>query len=433
MSGPSRQANILIVDDKPANLDVLSEMLRQYGHKVRPATSGKLALRAAKKQPPDLILLDIRMPTMDGYQVCRLLKADPDLKGIPVIFISALSQAFDKVAAFNCGGVDYISKPFQVGEVVARVETHLQLRRYQTELEEQNERLQRTLDELKAAQARIVQSEKMASLGVLTAGIAHEINNPVNYITSGIAGLRSLLDDLMELVDRYSALDGKNAEDGLKEIDRFKDEIQFDEVRRGLFAVLDNIHTGSQRTAEIVKSLRTFARLDEDEEKLADIHQNIDSTLIMLRNEYRDVIAVRKDYGDLPPILCCPGKLNQVFMNIFANAIDAIKSKQTLAAHEEIVVKTAVVQRDGDPFVEIEIRDTGVGIPDEIRDRIFEPFFTSKDVGKGNGLGLSICLGIVNSHGGAIEVDRNDPNGSAFRIYLPLRLERTGDASDRTG
>lgn len=430
---PQRQASILIVDDKPANLDVLSEMLRRCGHKVRPATSGKLALKTARKQPPDLILLDIRMPRMDGYEVCRVLKADPDLKNIPVIFISALSQPFDKVTAFACGGVDYISKPFQVGEVVARVETHLKVRRYQEELEEQNEQLQRTLADLKAAQARIVQSEKMASLGVLTAGIAHEINNPVNFITSGIAGLRGLLDDVMRVLDRYSKLDGANATAGLKEIERFKEEIRFDEVLNGLFELLDNINTGSQRTAEIVRGLRTFARLDEDEEKASDIHRNIDSTLIMLRNEYKDLISVKKDYGELPPIICCPGKLNQVFMNIFANAIEAIKSKQNLEPTEEITVKTGVIHKDGNAFVEIDIGDTGTGVPPEIQDRIFEPFFTSKDVGKGNGLGLSICLGIVKSHGGSIEVDRNHPSGSVFKIYLPLRVERTGNESDPRG
>jgi len=433
MSGRPKQANILIVDDKPENLDVLSEMLRQCGHKVRPAISGKLALRAARKLPPDLILLDIRMPELDGYEVCRLLKADPELKGIPVIFISALTQAFDKVTAFECGGVDYISKPFQVSEVIARVEAHLKLRKYQQELEWQNERLERTLDELKAAQARIVQSEKMASLGVLTAGIAHEINNPINFITSGIMGLRSLLDDLMSVVDRYSTLNGATAEAALTEVDRFKREIQFDEVRGGLFEVLDNIQTGAQRAAEIVRSLRTFARLDEDEEKPADIHQSIDSTLIMLRNEYRDLITIRKDYGNIPYILCSPGKLNQVFMNILGNAVEAIKSKPTVASVEEIVIKTEVVQKDGEPFVVVEIRDTGAGIPTEIKDRIFEPFFTTKDVGKGNGLGLSICLGIVKSHGGTIEFVRNRPSGSTFRIYLPLRSERTGDASDGTG
>lgn len=432
MSDAREQANILIVDDKPENLDVLSEMLRQCGHKVRPANRGKLALRAAKRQAPDLMLLDIRMPEMDGYEVCRQLKADPELRGIPVIFISALTQAFDKVTAFKCGGVDYISKPFQVEEVVARVETHLKLRRYQSELEAQNERLHQALDALKAAQARIVQSEKMASLGVLTAGIAHEINNPVNFITSGIAGLRSLLDDLMEVMERYSSLDTKNPAEALKDIVRFKEEIEFDEIRGGLYELLENIHTGAQRTTEIVKSLRTFARLDEDDEKPADIHQNIDSTLMMLRNQYRDVISIRRDFGDLPQILCYPGKLNQVFMNILANAVEAIKSKETLRSDEEIAISTAVVHRDGKRFVEIQIRDTGQGIPDEIRDRIFEPFYTSKEVGKGNGLGLSISLGIVESHGGAIEVDSNHQSGSTFRIFLPVRLERTGDVSDGT-
>jgi signal transduction histidine kinase len=194
--------------------------------------------------------------------------------------------------------------------------------------------------------------------------------------------------------------------------------------------LIDNIQTGSERTAEIVKNLRTFARLDEDDEKPADISQNIDSTLMMLRSQYRDMIAIKKDFCDLPPILCYPGKLNQVFMNVLANAIEAIKSKETLTPDEEIGIRTVVVERAGGRFVEIEIRDTGPGIAEEIRERIFEPFFTSKEIGKGNGLGLSISLGIVESHGGTIEVRSNQPRGATFLIYLPLKLGRTKDARD---
>jgi two-component system, NtrC family, sensor kinase len=427
----TQQASILIVDDKPENLDVLSEMLRQCGHKVRPATKGKLALESAKKQPPDLILLDVRMPQMDGYEVCRRLKADPVLRSIPVIFVSALTQPFDKVTALKCGGVDYIGKPFQVEEVVARVEVHLKLRRYQAALEEQNDLLQQTLDQLKATQARMVQSEKMASLGVLTAGIAHEINNPVNFITSGIAGLRSLLDDLMEIVACYRTVDTNNAETALKEIVSLQENTEIDEIREALYEVLGNIQTGSRRTAEIVTGLRTFARLDEPEEKLADVHENIDSTLMMLRNEYRDVISISKEWGDIPPFFCYPGKLNQVFVNVLRNAIDAIKSKPTLSEEENIAIKTAVALRNRRRFVEIEIRDTGPGIPDKIRDRIFEPFFTSKDVGKGNGLGLPISLGIVESHGGVMEAPDNGPGGATFRIYIPLKTERKDHDSGR--
>jgi signal transduction histidine kinase len=430
MSDPRGDADILIVDDKVENLNVLAKILDQYGYTVRPATSARLAFKAAKKRLPDLILLDIRMPEMDGYEFCRKLKADPELRDVPVIFLSALTQAAGKVTAFQCGGVDYVTKPFQVEEVIARVETHLNLRRYQVKLEQQNEKLQRTLHELQAAYARIVQSEKMASLGVLTAGIAHEINNPVNFVTSGIAGLRRLLGDLMEVVDRYSSLDRQNTDEALKEVDRFKKEIEFDEIRKGLYELIDNIQTGSERTAEIVKNLRTFARLDEDDEKPADISQNIDSTLMMLRSQYRDMIAIKKDFCDLPPILCYPGKLNQVFMNVLANAIEAIKSKETLTPDEEIGIRTVVVERAGGRFVEIEIRDTGPGIAEEIRERIFEPFFTSKEIGKGNGLGLSISLGIVESHGGTIEVRSNQPRGATFLIYLPLKLGRTKDARD---
>ncbi len=427
-----KPANILIVDDKPENLDVLSEMLKQCGHKVRPATKGKLALKAAKQQPPDLILLDVRMPEMDGYEVCRRLKADPDLQGIPVVFVSALARAADKVVALKCGGVDYINKPFQVEEVVARVETHLKLRRYQMALEEQNQQLQKVLNELKTAQTRMVQSEKMASLGVLVAGIAHEINNPVNFITSGIVGLRTLIDELMGVMERCYSVETKEIEDAPHRAVPVKDRAAFDEIRQGLYELLGNIQTGARRTAEIIKSLRTFARLDESDEKLADLHENIDLTLMMLHSEYKDSITIKKEWGHVPPIFCCPGKLNQVFMNILGNAIDAIKSKPELLPGETIVIRTAVVHREYKPFVEIEIRDSGPGVPDEIRDRIFEPFFSSKVVGKGTGLGLAISLGIVQGHGGTIETEACDPTGASFKIYLPLQLQRRGNESDQT-
>lgn len=150
---------------------------------------------------------------------------------------------------------------------------------------------------------------------------------------------------------------------------------------------------------------------------------------MMLRNEYRDVISIAKEWGEIPPFYCYPGKLNQVFVNVLRNAIDAIKSKTTLTESETITIRTAVVVRNGKQFAEIEVSDTGPGIPDDIRDRIFEPFFSSKEVGKGNGLGLPISLSIVESHGGVMEAVPGDSRGTTFRIYLPLKFERTGHES----
>ncbi len=421
MTLQASEANIMVVDDTPANLRLLEGMLRERGHEVRSFPRGALALKAAENDPPDLILLDITMPEMDGFKVCQHLKENENLKEIPVIFISARTEMFDKVKAFRSGGVDYITKPFQFEEVLARVETHLQLRQYQVELEWRNKELQQALDELKAAQTQLVQSEKMASLGVLTAGIAHEINNPVNFIGASARGLRKILRHIENVLEQYGQINPDNALEELERINQFKQELEFDDLLDGLEELTANIHLGAERTAEIVKGLRTFSRLDEVEKKLADIHENLDSTLALLRNQYKGTITIRKDYGDVPPIMCYPGKLNQVFINILANAIDAIKRKEGPSAAEEIRIKTSLVDKEDKRFVTIEFIDTGPGIPEQIQNRIFEPFFTTKDVGKGTGLGLSISLGIIESHGGTIKVESTPGKGANFRICLPLQ------------
>ena len=421
MTLQASEANIMVVDDTPANLRLLEGMLRERGHEVRSFPRGALALKAAENDPPDLILLDITMPEMDGFKVCQHLKENENLKEIPVIFISARTETFDKVKAFRSGGVDYITKPFQFEEVLARVETHLQLRQYQVELEWRNKELQQALDELKAAQAQLVQSEKMASLGVLTAGIAHEINNPVNFIGASARGLRKMLRHIENVLEQYDQINPDNAVEELERINQFKQELEFDDLLDGLEELTANIHSGAERTAEIVKGLRTFSRLDEVEKKLADIHENLDSTLALLRNQYKGTITIRKDYGNIPPIMCYPGKLNQVFMNILVNAIDAIKRKEGPSAAEEIRIKTSLVDKEDKRFVTIEFIDTGPGIPEQIQNRIFEPFFTTKDVGEGTGLGLSISLGIIESHGGTIKVESTPGKGANFRICLPLQ------------
>ncbi len=364
------------------------------------------------------------MPGMDGYEVCSRLKLDVNLKEIPVIFISALNEPIDKVKAFTCGGVDYITKPFQLEEVLARVETHIKLRLYQAQLEKQNNLLVGTLDQLKSAQTKLVESEKMASLGVLTAGIAHEINNPINFILSGISGLKKLLDEILILIDRYSNLDPENAKTDLQQIDELKKEMDFDDVLNGVKDLTGSIGTGASRVAEIVQSLRIFSRLNENNKKLADINENIDLALSLLRNHYKDSITIYKQYGDVPQLLCSAGKLNQVFTNILLNAIEAIKSKSIPSTSEQIIIKTGMLTIGDTKWAEIEIQDSGPGISGEIMDHIFEPFFTCKEVGKGTGLGLSISLGIVQSHDGNISVESEQGMGATFRIRLPIQRGR---------
>jgi two-component system, NtrC family, sensor kinase len=417
-----KQPSILIVDDVPANLNLLTGILRQHGYKVRPAPSGSLALEAAQHAPPDLILLDIHMPEMDGFEVCRRLKADEALKEIPVVFISALTETKDKIRAFDAGGVDYITKPFQVEEVLARVKTHLELRRYRRELKRKNKRLKKTVNDLKTAQIRLIQSEKMAALGVLSAGVAHEINNPVNFIKTSILSLQRDVDDLLKVANLGVSCCGDSIESGCKEIRKLQEELEYETILTEIPGLFGSILKGIRRTEEIVRSLRTFARQDEMMSKAVDIREIIDSALIMLRNRYKRTTNVVREYGNVPPIPCYVGKMSQVMINVLANAIDAIESKESSDPHQ-ITIKTEVVERDNRRYAVVHIADTGKGIPEELIHKVFDPFFTTKAVGKGVGLGLFITRNIVQEHRGYIEASSQPGQGATFLIFLPERQE----------
>src|SRR6478672_9088612 len=195
--------SILVVDDTPDNLRLLVGFLTEQGYKIRPVTSGKMALSAAQGMPPDLILLDINMPEMDGYQVCEQLKADERTRDIPVIFLSALNDVFDKVKAFAIGGVDYITKPFQIEEVLARINTHLAMKSLQTHLQQKNHDLEQTLHELQTTQAQLIQFEKMAVLGQIVANVAHEINTPLGAIRSSAGNIATFLHHSLEALPQF--------------------------------------------------------------------------------------------------------------------------------------------------------------------------------------------------------------------------------------
>jgi len=281
-------------------------------------------------------------------------------------------------------------------------------------LQEQKEELQITLENLRTAQSHLVQSEKMASLGQLVAGIAHEINNPVTFISAGVDSLNTNLEEVRQVLDVYHRITPGNVQEKLKSIDKLKNSIDYNVTIREINKLIDSVRTGTERTTEIVKGLRTFSRLDEDVLKVADIHEGLDSTLILLRNKYKERIEIEKNYGNIPEIECYPGQLNQVFMNILSNAIDAIDYKG------KITINTSKSNRS----IRISIKDTGRGISEKIRSKIFDPFFTTKEVGQGTGLGLSICQGIIDKHRGSIEVKSEVGKGSEFVMMLPVRQSK---------
>jgi signal transduction histidine kinase len=275
----------------------------------------------------------------------------------------------------------------------------------------QKEELRTTLENLKQSQFHLIQSEKMASLGQLVAGIAHEINNPVTFISAGVDSLKTNMEEVGQVMDIYHRITPDNVEEKLKEIERLKDKIEYKETIGEINSLIDSIKTGTERTTEIIKGLRTFSRLDEDILKVADIHESLNSTLILLRNKYKERIEVEKYYEDIPQIECYPGQLNQVFMNVLSNAIDAIEDKGIITVHTS----------KSNGSVRISIRDTGKGIPENIKTKIFEPFFTTKEVGQGTGLGLSISHGIIEKHQGSIKVKSEVGQGSEFIILLPVK------------
>ncbi|MBP6389440.1 MAG: GHKL domain-containing protein [Flavobacteriales bacterium] len=284
--------------------------------------------------------------------------------------------------------------------------------------------LQESNDHLKRTQTQLVNAEKMASLGQLTAGIAHEINNPVNFISSNIPPLRRDIGDVLEVLAEYRERGSKIDDPSLAELRAKEKSLDLDGSITELDAIIRSIEEGAGRTAEIVRGLRNFSRLDEDDLKLADLNEGIQSTLLVLAPQLKERVRIDLDLEALPPVECHPGKLNQVFMNILNNAVQAILEQQR-SDEGRVQVSSRVV---GDQVV-ISISDDGPGISPSVIGKIFDPFFTTKDVGAGTGLGLSIAFSIIEKHHGKITVDSIPGGGATFHVTLPLA--QTNEARKR--
>ncbi|MBN1179397.1 MAG: response regulator [Anaerolineae bacterium] len=403
------KGNILVVDDTPANLRFLSQMLSEQGYKVRPTRSGQLALDAVRAAAPDLVLLDVKMPELDGYEVCARLKSDPHTRDIPVIFISAMDEVEDKIKAFDAGGVDYVTKPFHFEEVLARVETHLTLQRLQNQLVEHSQHLERLVEkkvlELEQERAKSIHAAKLASLGEMATGVAHELNQPLTAMLFDADYLKMLADRMRE---------GTAAPDA--------DEL---EQLGGNFAA------DIARCRRIIDHLRAFGRLSGDQRTPVNLNDAVEGCFILVGARLREH-GVDVDLSlspDLPPILGDVHKLEQVLLNLISNAEYALETTARL-------LNDGSVQRPGwqkalaiSTFVEAEsvvatVHDNGCGIPANARERIFEPFFTTKPVGEGTGLGLSISYGIVNEFDGQIDLESAEHQGTTFTLRFPVAHSR---------
>jgi hypothetical protein len=285
------------------------------------------------------------------------------------------------------------------------------------EIRAQKETAENAYIKLKAAQESLVRSEKMASLGQLTAGIAHEINNPINFVSSNIKPLKTDFGELKELLDAYMQLNSTDTAISKKVEETHLKGKQLDApyLLQEIENLLNGIEIGASRTKEIVAGLKSFSRLNEDTLKRADVHAGINNTLLLLGYKLKINIEIVKEFGeDIPEIECYPGQLNQVYMNLLDNAISAIAEKG------KIKISTRQLKKGDESMVEINIEDNGSGMPAAVQKHIFEPFFTTKEVGKGSGLGLSITYGIIQQHNGTINVKSKVGKGTTFEIKLPV-------------
>ena len=414
-------AQILIVDDEETVRNLFSFCLESR-YVCTEAASVAEALELIAANDYELIITDLMMPELTGVDlVDRVLEISPDTA---IIMASGVDDPQSALEAVRRGAFDYLIKPCDMNELELTVERALQHRRlkmeaqqYQLDLETRNRQLARGKAELERLQAQIIHHEKMASLGQLAAGIAHEINNPVGFIYGNLDVLKQYIEELKELTDYYenSRLPAEITA-GAKVI---KEKINYEDLSKNLSWLLDDCSHGAERISVIVKNLRIFSRLDEAEITATDVHEGIDSTVRLLSRYYSaGNITLVRDFGNLPPVEAFAGQLNQVWLNILVNAAQAVGTRSG-----RVTVRTFV----DEAFAVIEIGDTGDGIAPENLSRIFEPFFTTKSVGEGTGLGLSISFGIISQHRGTITVESRLKNGTVFTIRLPIENHQLRD------
>jgi signal transduction histidine kinase len=403
-------ATVLVVDDTTEMRVLLSQILRgQY--RILTARDGKEGIEVAQREHPDLIISDVMMPHVDGQEFCRTIKQDPATAHIPFVMLTAKAELAMKIGGLDCGADDYLTKPFDENELKARVRSLLKLRGLHSDLDRRNRELRGAYNELRELQNQLVQAEKMSSLGQLIAGLAHEINNAINAVYNGIKPMASNMRRLEQTVSE--ALAAPNGD-----VDTPAVAQNVDATFKKLFSLAQVIETGAARTARIIGDLKTFSHPGNEDSQVFDLHESLDMCLNLLSNTMRDRVEVHRDYGRIGRIYAPGGQLNQVFMNILNNAQQAIEEEG------EIFVTT---RQDGD-WITVSVRDTGPGVPAEIRAKIFDPFFTTKDPGEGTGLGLSLSFGLISKLGGTIECNSAPGQGAEFVVRFPCVAEAPADS-----
>jgi signal transduction histidine kinase len=382
----SHQPKVLIADDEPDMLRFLASQLREH-YQIIEAVDGHQAVEKATQFLPDLILTDMMMPEKDGMEVCRELRARPATQAIPVVLITARADEETKLAALAAGASDFLPKPFSTTELHVRVKNLVDSYDYQRKLARQNRQLEQTIEQLQETELQLVQTEKLASLGRLSAGIIHEINNPLNYAFTGLFTLKK----------KASLLSGRDRQD-------------FDEV------VLD-LEKGLQRVQRIIGDLRGFSHQGSEQMDQVSLADAVAMTLRFLSHETRGRVHIETDIPRELRVWANKNKLTQVLINLIQNAIDAVLARRE--PQERGLIRITAEGLEGE--VRLRMWDNGVGIPRENLPKIFDPFFTTKDVGKGMGLGLSICHRIMEQFGARITVDSEPGRFTEFCLSFPRR------------
>ncbi len=408
---------ILITDDNPVNIQVASSTLQPLYSHLLEARDGEACLELLKKQSVDLLLLDMNMPKLSGMQVLQMLPNLPRNRQPRVMVVSSDDSPETVAEAFQMGADDYLTTPYSQEEMLARVQTQLALRSRAQYLEDLVASRTRELSEanqrLKQTHQQLMQTEKMASLGQLAAGIAHEINNPIAYINSNLQTLMDYCNDFRELLELYTALpEDLSTNSHWQSVRNRQQQINSEFLLADAQTLLTDSLKGVERVTRIATDLKVFSHPEQINWQSEDLHACIDSALNIVASKIKYKATVTKHYGDIPAIDCILPQMNQVLVNLLINAAQSIEE------FGDICITT---QKHNDDCIQLIIEDTGTGISHEHIDKIYDPFFTTKPVGEGTGLGLSISYSIIQNHGGQIEAISRPKNGTQFILTLPIR------------
>lgn len=422
VAGPEARGarpEILVCEDNPDMRRLLCDLLsREFG--VRLASSGRAGIEAIANRAPDLVLTDVMMPEMSGIELCECLKGNPETEGIPVVLITSRAERRMKIEGLEAGADDYVTKPFHARELLARVRSLVKLRRLQEELARRNtdllrshSELERAMADLKTAEAHMVQTERLAAVGELAAGIAHEVNNPINFSRNAAEALRTCIADLCRVVDAIAGTGIQAPAGDTRKLKELMNEVEFESLVPTLHELTQIIGQGLDRTTRLVGDLREFAAPQQAVEQALSVPVCLGAALQLTRHALQKagVTTHVEIEDDLPVVWGDPQALGQVFLNLLKNAAEALD--QTGGT-----LRVGACCSSGS--MRIEFEDDGRPVPQAMREKIFEPFVTTKPPGKGTGLGLSISRKILRDHGGSLDLERGVGGGNRFVMLLPL-------------